>query len=93
LPRTRAASFPSSLKDSTWSSKGSAVKVTYEPTLRRLANRYVGWPARVSDGAFTAEYSDPSAGPPPWDLYVFTPRTAIGVAGAEPNGATRWRFT
>ncbi len=37
-------------------------------------------------------YSAPSAGPPPWDLYEFTPRTAFGVAGAEPHGATRWRF-
>ena len=74
--------------------EGSAVKVTDEPTLRRLAKRYAdqGWPARVSDGAFTAEYSAPSAGPPPWDLYVFTPTTAFGVATAEPNGATRWRL-
>ena len=74
--------------------EGSAVKVTDEPTLRRLAKRYAdqGWPARVSDGAFTAEYSAPSAGPPPWDLYAFTPTTAFGVATAEPNGATRWRL-
>jgi len=48
------------------------------------------------DGALTAEYSAPSAGPPPWDVYVFTyvftPTTAFGVDTAEPNGATRWRF-
>jgi uncharacterized pyridoxamine 5'-phosphate oxidase family protein len=84
-----------SLKDIDLVMEGSAAKVTDEPTLRRLVKRYVdqGWPARVSDGAFTAEYSAPSAGPPPWDLYVFTPTTAFGVATAEPNGATRWRFT
>ena len=46
----------------------------------------------VKDGAFTAPYSAPSAGPPPWDLYEFTPTTAFGVATAEPFGATRWRF-
>ncbi len=46
----------------------------------------------MKDGAFTAAYSAPSAGPPPWDLYVVTPTTAFGVAGAEPCGATRWRF-
>ncbi len=42
--------------------------------------------------AFTAPYSAPSAGPPPWHLYRFTFHTAFGVAGEEPYGATRWRF-
>jgi pyridoxamine 5'-phosphate oxidase-like protein len=74
--------------------EGSAVKVTDQPTLRRLVALYVaqGWPAKVGDGAITAEFSAPSAGPPPWDLYAVTPSTAIGVATAEPYGATRWRF-
>ena len=74
--------------------EGSAGKVTDAATLQRLAERYAaqGWPATVKDGAFTAPYSAPSAGPPPWDLYEFTPQTAFGVAGAEPYGATRWRF-
>jgi hypothetical protein len=74
--------------------EGVATKVTDEPTLQRLAGLYdaQGWPATVEDGAFIAPYSAPSAGPPPWDLYEFTPRTAFGVATAEPYGATRWRF-
>jgi hypothetical protein len=74
--------------------EGTATKVTDGPTLQRLAERYdaQGWPATVKDGAFTAPYSAPSAGPPPWDLYEFTPTTAFGVAGAEPYGATRWDF-
>ena len=74
--------------------EGSARIVTEEPTLRRLAERYAaqGWPASVSDGALTADYSAPSAGPAPWNLYVVTPSTAFGVATAEPFGATRWRF-
>lgn len=74
--------------------EGTAAKVTDEPTLQRLAERYdaQGWPATVKDGAFTAPYSAPSAGPPPWDLYEFTPKIAFGVATAEPHGATRWRF-
>lgn len=29
---------------------------------------------------------------PPWHLYRFVFHTAFGVATAEPNGATRWRF-
>lgn len=42
---------------------------------------------------FTAPFSAPSAGPPPWHAYRFIFHTAVGVATAEPNGATRWRFT
>jgi hypothetical protein len=42
--------------------------------------------------ALTAPFSAPSAGPPPWHLYLFTSHTAFGVATAEPYGATRWRF-
>jgi hypothetical protein len=74
--------------------EGTARRVTDEPTLERLAERYRahGWPATVADGAFTGPYSASSAGPPPWDLYEFTPRTAFGVATADPQGATRWRF-
>jgi hypothetical protein len=74
--------------------EGTARRVTDTPTLTRLAERYAaqGWPASVAGESFTAPYSAPSAGPPPWDLHVLTPVTAFGVAGAEPYGATRWRF-
>jgi hypothetical protein len=74
--------------------EGIATKVTDEATLERLAEafRAQGWPATVIDGALTAEYSAPSAGPPPWYLYEMTPTTAFGVATKEPYGATRWRF-
>lgn len=74
--------------------EGTARRVTDEPTLTRLAGRYAaqGWPASVDGESFTAPYSAPSAGPPPWDLHVLTPETAFGVAGSEPYGATRWHF-
>lgn len=74
--------------------EGEAVRVTDGPTLRQLAALYRenGWPAEVEGDAFTAPYSAPSAGPPPWYLYRFTFDTAFGVAGVEPYGATRWRF-
>jgi len=74
--------------------EGKAVRITDRPTLLRLAQRYAaqGWPASVSGEALTAEYSAPSAGPPPWNLYLVRPATAFGVATAEPWGATRWRF-
>ena len=75
--------------------EGTAVRVTDDATLQRLAKAFAnqGWPASVKDGSLTAEYSAPSAEPPPWDLYVMNPSVAFGVAIAEPYGATRWRFT
>ncbi|MDQ3695594.1 MAG: pyridoxamine 5'-phosphate oxidase family protein [Chloroflexota bacterium] len=74
--------------------EGDATRVTDRPTLEEVAARYRegGWPAEVEGDAFTAPYSAPSAGPPPWHLYRFTFHTAFGLAGAEPSGATRWRF-
>ena len=74
--------------------EGIATQVEDEATLRDIARRYAaqGWSASVSDGVFTAPFSAPSAGPPPWLLYEVTPQTAFAVAGADPHGATRWRF-
>jgi general stress protein 26 len=74
--------------------EGKAERVTDQETLERLAKRYAegGWPARVEDGAYTYEYSAPSAGPPPWYLYELAPTTVFGVLAAEPGGATRWDF-
>ena len=69
---------------------------TRNSSLQRSAGLYraQGWPAEVEGDAFTAPYSAPSAGPPPWHLYRFMFHTAFGVAtdGEEPHGATRWRF-
>jgi hypothetical protein len=75
--------------------EGTARKATDNATLERIAEQYAaqGWPAKAAAGSITAEFSAPSAGPPPWDLYVVTPSSAVGVATAEPNGATRWSFT
>jgi len=74
--------------------EGEAVVVTDPPVLERLAAlaREGGWPAEVEGDAFTAPFSAPSAGPPPWHQYRFTFHTAYGVASVEPWGATRWRF-
>jgi len=74
--------------------EGDAHRVTDPSTLERLAAVYRtgGWPAQVEDGAFTAPYSAPSAGPPPWYLYRLTLHAAVGVATAEPYGASRWEF-
>jgi hypothetical protein len=74
--------------------EGRARRVTDDPTLQRIADRYAaeGWPAQVEDGAFTHEYSAPSAGRPPWAVWEITPTTVFGVMSEGPGGATRWRF-
>lgn len=74
--------------------EGVATRVTDRSTLEQVAAVYreSGWPVEVEGEAFTAPYSAPSAGPPPWHLYRITYHTVFGVATAEPYGATRWRF-
>ena len=76
--------------------EGTAAMVTDRTTVARLAARWVasGWPARLDDSgtALTAEYSAPSAGPPPWNVYRVTARSATALSVADPGGATRWRF-
>jgi hypothetical protein len=74
---------------------GTAERVTEPDTLEQIAAGYRagGWPAKTQGDALTAPFSAPSAGPPPWQVYRFTFHTVVGVATAEPHGATRWRFT
>jgi hypothetical protein len=73
---------------------GEAVTVTDPSTVETLAARYrdLGWPAHVDGSAFTAPYSAPSAGPPPWNLYRFTYTKVVGLSTADGDGATLWRF-
>ena len=103
MPRTRKSrnlasnarcSIAVSLEDIDVVVEGTAQKVTDARTLERVAKLYVslGWPARVSGSAIDAEFSAPSAGRGPWDVYVVTPARAVGVATKEPHGATRWLF-
>ena len=76
--------------------EGEAHPVTDPPTVAAMAQRWAadGWPARVDESgrAITAEFSAPSAGPPPWLVYQLVPRSATALATVEPFGATRWRF-
>jgi hypothetical protein len=71
--------------------RGQARRVTDQPTVDRLAAHWAstGWPARPAVGAIEADYSAPSAGPPPWDLWVLDARSAVAVGA---RGAMRWQF-
>jgi hypothetical protein len=76
--------------------EGDAHRVTDPEIVADLAARWVaaGWPARVDETgiALTADFSAPSAGPPPWWVYRLTLRTATALGTVDPGGATRWRF-
>ena len=75
---------------------GDVERVTDLPTLERLAAIYRGghWPATVDteERAFTAPFSAPTAGPPPWYVYRLVFHSVLGLGLVEPHGATRWRF-
>lgn len=72
--------------------EGTVTRVTDEPTLKKICDvvNEGGWPARVDGDAFTAEFSAPSAGPPPWFVYTMTPTRVYALGTAEPYGATRF---
>jgi hypothetical protein len=76
--------------------EGTAGKITDPGTVAAMAALWAseGWPARVDESgqAITADYSAPSAGPPPWFVYRLTARKATAVATTAPGGATLWRF-
>ena len=76
--------------------EGEATLVTDPATVASMAARWAaeGWPARADETgqALTADYSAPSAGPPPWHVYRLTPRAATALGTVGPGGATRWRF-
>ena len=87
-------SFAISLPDLDLVLEGTATRVTDRETLERVAQGYTdgGWPLVVDDDKVTAIFWAPTAPPPPWHLFAFTPSTALGVATAAPAGATRWNI-
>jgi hypothetical protein len=76
--------------------EGTAEKITDPATVAKMAEVWAagGWPCRVDDSgtALTADFSAPSAGPPPWAIYKLTPKRATALSTVEPGGATRWTF-
>jgi Pyridoxamine 5'-phosphate oxidase len=75
--------------------EGTADRVLDVAELRTVAEAYAaqGWPASATDDGVTAEYSAPSAGPPPWYVYRLAPSTVYALGTAEPYGATRFDLT
>ncbi len=76
--------------------EGTAQVVTDRGEVARFAEQAAadGWPCRVDDSgeALTAEFSAPSAGPPPWHVHRITPVSATVLKTVGDGGATRWTF-
>jgi PPOX class probable F420-dependent enzyme len=76
--------------------EGEAQLVDDPAVVAKLAEVWAegGWPCRVDESgtALTANFSAPSAGPPPWRVYKITPRVATALATTGDGGATRWTF-
>ena len=76
--------------------EGTAERVTDKDQVAWIAQTAAqdGWPARVDDSgtALTADYSAPSAGPPPWHVYKMTVRAATVLSITGDGGATRFEF-
>ena len=75
--------------------EGEAALITDPPTVAKMAAIWAqDWPCTVDESghALTAEFSAPSAGPPPWHVYRITALHATALATIESGGATRWDF-
>ena len=76
--------------------EGTAERVTDPDDIARAAKGWAdgGWPAEPdpTGTGITAPFNAPSQGPPPWDVYRITPRSATVVLGVEPGGLTRFQF-
>jgi hypothetical protein len=94
LAGNAACTIATSVKDMDIILEGTARQVTDQKTLEKLAEIYrsEGWPVHVEGTAFSAPYTAPSGGPPPWNLYRLAAHTAYGIGGEVAPQATRWRF-
>jgi hypothetical protein len=85
-----------SIRDADVVLEGTAARVTDPADVARAAKRWAddGWPAEPdpSGTGITAPFNAPAQGPPPWDVYRITPRSAVVTLGVEPGGLTRFRF-
>jgi hypothetical protein len=91
LERDGRCAISAELEDFDLTFTGEAVRVTDEATVHRIAELYAtsGWPARATGSQLEADYSAPTAGPPPWDVWTMVPESAVGLGA---GGAMRWHF-
>ena len=76
--------------------EGDAERITEPDLVAHAAKAWAegGWPAEPDESGtgITAPFNAPAQGPPPWNVYRLTPRSATVVLGTEPGGLTRFTF-
>ena len=96
VERDARCSIAVSIRDADVVFEGDAARVTDARIVARVAKAWAdnGWPAEPAEGGsgITAPFNAPSQGPPPWNVYRVTPRSATVVLGTEPGGLTRFKF-
>ncbi len=85
-----------SIRDADVVLEGTAERVTDPGDIARAAKGWAegGWPVEpdASGTGITAPFNAPEQGPPPWDVFRITPRSATVTLGVEPGGLTRFQF-
>ena len=96
VERQPRCSVALSIRDADVVIEGDAARVTNPERVARVAKAWAddGWPAEPDESGtgITAPFNAPSQGPPPWNVYRITPRSATVVLGVDPGGLTRFRF-
>jgi hypothetical protein len=96
VARDPRCSLAVSIRDADVVIDGDASRVTEPEAVARIAKAWSddGWPAEPdeSGSGITAPFNAPAQGPPPWNVYRISPRSATVTMGVEPGGLTRFRF-
>ena len=74
--------------------EGDAAIVRDAAALGAVATAYAtkyGWTVEVRDGGLYGEGA-PTAGPPPYDVYLLTPRKAFALPTDDAEAGTTWQF-
>jgi hypothetical protein len=96
VQRDPRCSIALSIRDADVVVNGDAARVTDPTMVARVAKAWAdgGWPVEPDESGtgITAPFNAPTQGPPPWNVYRITPRSATVVLGIEPGGLTRFKF-
>ena len=94
VERDPRCSVAVSIRDADVVIEGDATRVTDRDAVARVAKAWAdgGWPAEPDEtgSGITAPFNAPAQGPPPWNVYRITLRSATVVLATEPGGLTRF---
>src|SRR3954449_8800921 len=96
VARDPRCSVAVSIRDADVVVEGDVERITEPAALVRAAEAWAaqGWPAELDDSGsgITATFNAPAQGPPPWNVYRVTARSAVVCWNEDPGGLPRFRF-